>query len=304
MKKKKCSKAVLAAIMAMSVLASALVLPAYAANENVIIGITSGPAISAAAPGDTATVPIIVYNVTDLGASTLTVTYNSSVCTVTDVTAGDFPMLSKNISVPGLMIISALDMSGHTGDVTFANLEIKAIGSCGETSPLNISVETLKTYTDIQNIPATVSNGTFTILSGPTPSPTPTSTGGDASGGGDGGAPTDTDGDGLSDFDELWKYKTDPQKADTDGGSINDGTEVIRGTDPLDPTDDVVSIPTPSPIPQVTPVISPPVTPSSTPTPTPSPTQTPRLPVFEAIFAIAALLAVAYLVMRRRRQKR
>ena len=163
MKKNKRSKAVLTAIMAMSVIVSAFVLPVFATNENVIVGITSDPSISAAASGDTATVPIIVYNVTDLGAGTLTVTYNSSVCTVTDVTAGDFPMLSKNISVPGFVILSVLDMSGHTGDVTFANLEIKAMGSCGETSPLNISVETLKTYTGIQNIPATVSNGTFTV---------------------------------------------------------------------------------------------------------------------------------------------
>ena len=35
------------------------------------------------------------------------------------------------------------------------------------------------------------------------------------------------------------KYKTDPLKADTDGGTINDGVEVKRGTNPLDPSDDV-----------------------------------------------------------------
>jgi outer membrane protein OmpA-like peptidoglycan-associated protein len=49
----------------------------------------------------------------------------------------------------------------------------------------------------------------------------------------------DTDGDGLSDGDEVMKYKTDPLKADTDGGSVNDGTEVARGSDPLNPADDV-----------------------------------------------------------------
>ena len=167
MKKNKRSKTVLAAIMALSVLASVLVLPVFADNENVIVGITSNPSISGALPGDTATVPIIVYNVTDLGAGTLTVTYNSSVCTVTGVTNGDFPILSKNISVPGIVRISALDTSGHTSDVTFANLEIKAIGSCGETSPLNISVETLWTFgPPPASIPAadiSVSNGTFTI---------------------------------------------------------------------------------------------------------------------------------------------
>ncbi|MBN1633411.1 MAG: OmpA family protein [Ignavibacteria bacterium] len=49
----------------------------------------------------------------------------------------------------------------------------------------------------------------------------------------------DTDGDGLTDGDEVNKYKTNPLKADTDGGSVDDGVEVKRGTDPLDPADDV-----------------------------------------------------------------
>ncbi len=49
----------------------------------------------------------------------------------------------------------------------------------------------------------------------------------------------DTDGDGLSDGDEVTKYHTDPLKADTDGGSVNDGAEVARGSNPLDPADDV-----------------------------------------------------------------
>jgi outer membrane protein OmpA-like peptidoglycan-associated protein len=49
----------------------------------------------------------------------------------------------------------------------------------------------------------------------------------------------DTDGDGLNDGDEVLRYKTDPLKADTDGGSVNDGKEIARGTNPLDPADDV-----------------------------------------------------------------
>ncbi|HUL44964.1 MAG TPA: OmpA family protein [Bacteroidota bacterium] len=49
----------------------------------------------------------------------------------------------------------------------------------------------------------------------------------------------DTDGDGLSDGDEVLKYHTDPLKKDTDGGGIDDGAEVARGTNPLDPSDDM-----------------------------------------------------------------
>ena len=49
----------------------------------------------------------------------------------------------------------------------------------------------------------------------------------------------DTDGDGLTDGEEVMKYHTDPLKVDTDGGSVGDGIEVKRGTNPLDPSDDV-----------------------------------------------------------------
>ncbi|MFZ2070352.1 MAG: cohesin domain-containing protein [Halobacteriota archaeon] len=165
MTKKMRDKVVLFAIIAISVFASALVLPAYAANENVVVGITSDPAISGAAPGDTATVPIIVYNVTDLAAGTLNVTYNSSVCTVADVTAGDLPIVLENVSLPGLAIISTVDTAGHNGTVTFANLEIEAIGSLGETSPLNITVTLLGTCSAGAILPANISvnNGTFTV---------------------------------------------------------------------------------------------------------------------------------------------
>lgn len=50
---------------------------------------------------------------------------------------------------------------------------------------------------------------------------------------------SDTDKDGLNDFDEVKKYKTNPLKIDTDGGSVPDNVEVQRGTNPLDPSDDV-----------------------------------------------------------------
>jgi outer membrane protein OmpA-like peptidoglycan-associated protein len=49
----------------------------------------------------------------------------------------------------------------------------------------------------------------------------------------------DTDGDGLNDGDEVLKYHTDPLKLDTDGGGIDDGKEIARGTNPLDPSDDM-----------------------------------------------------------------
>jgi len=42
----------------------------------------------------------------------------------------------------------------------------------------------------------------------------------------------DSDGDGLSDYDELYIYKTSPYLEDTDGDGINDYDEVSLGTNP------------------------------------------------------------------------
>ncbi len=49
----------------------------------------------------------------------------------------------------------------------------------------------------------------------------------------------DTDFDTLGDYDEVRLYRTDPRSPDTDGGTVRDGDEVRRGTNPLDPRDDV-----------------------------------------------------------------
>ena len=50
----------------------------------------------------------------------------------------------------------------------------------------------------------------------------------------------DTDQDGISDGDEVLKYNTNPTKSDTDGGTVNDNIEISRGSNPLNPEDDVV----------------------------------------------------------------
>lgn len=48
----------------------------------------------------------------------------------------------------------------------------------------------------------------------------------------------DSDGDGLSDYDELFTHKTDPNKADTDGDEADDYWEIQNGFDPLTFNDD------------------------------------------------------------------
>ena len=55
----------------------------------------------------------------------------------------------------------------------------------------------------------------------------------------------DTDGDGLKDGEEINMYRTDPLNTDTDSGSVGDFIEVNRGTNPLNPDDDVIKMDVP-----------------------------------------------------------
>jgi len=48
----------------------------------------------------------------------------------------------------------------------------------------------------------------------------------------------DSDTDGLSDWDEVNLYGTDPYLPDTDGDGMEDGMEIAKGSDPLDPDSD------------------------------------------------------------------
>ena len=119
---------------------------------------------------------------------------------------------------------------------------------------------------------------------------------------GGGGASIDSDDDGLTDLQELI-LGTDKDNADTDGDGFKDGEDPF----PLDPHLPLRSTPTPKTIPTPTPI------PTTTIVPTLSPPSTPTIPEegkpgfefpipgFEALFAIGGLLAVAYLVLRRRR---
>ena len=53
----------------------------------------------------------------------------------------------------------------------------------------------------------------------------------------------DTDGDGLSDWDEVFRLGTDPNRPDTDGDGLSDGAEHLSGANPLDADENNDGIP-------------------------------------------------------------
>ncbi len=123
-------------------------------------------------------------------------------------------------------------------------------------------------------------------------------------GGGGGGAHADWDNDGLTDIQELL-VGTDPRNLDTDGDGFTDGEDPY----PLDPYLPLRLTPgeapsyTPAPPPTYLPAASPSITPPATPRlpEAAEPGFEFPLPGFDALLALGGLLAVAYLVLRRRR---
>jgi hypothetical protein len=55
-------------------------------------------------------------------------------------------------------------------------------------------------------------------------------------------AETDSDKDGITDYDELALYNTDPYIADTDGDGFVDGSEILKGYNPTDAASEVAVV--------------------------------------------------------------
>ena len=117
-------------------------------------------------PGNTVTAPIRINNTVMLGGGVINFTYDPTVVHVTDVARGDLNFsFEYNINNgSGWMRANALDVDGLTGNVTFAYLDLTAVGDDGDASPLNITSANIFDigYTTITY---TVNNGSFTILS-------------------------------------------------------------------------------------------------------------------------------------------
>ena len=114
----------------------------------------------------TTTVNITAYNVTDLANFDIKIEYDPSVIIVTN--ASNNPVFGKSIynlenSSKGWIRIASLNTdSGVDGDVLLTTLSIKAIGESGETSYLNLTVNSFVNSHETV-IPVETVNGKFTI---------------------------------------------------------------------------------------------------------------------------------------------
>jgi hypothetical protein len=120
-----------------------------------------------APPGGSVTTPIMIYNVTNVGSVLINLTFNASVVHVTNVSGSEFDFMDATIdNTTGFARIGAMQLAspGMDGDVKLCDVELLAVGSVGESSPLDLEIEELKDATPEGNdIPAIVDCGLFTI---------------------------------------------------------------------------------------------------------------------------------------------
>lgn len=117
------------------------------------------------------TAPIRIDNASNIGSAGINITYNSSVCVITEATNGSFDVTSANLeeNETGWVRISAFqaENQGLNGSIILANITFRSNGTSG-TSTLNLTVSKLTGATpECNDMPYIVVNGTYlTFLNG------------------------------------------------------------------------------------------------------------------------------------------
>jgi len=169
----------------------AVSLVAFASPASAQTTVSIGNA-TVAVDGET-TLPILINDVDDpdgVGTADIKLSFDSDVVHVTASTAGDFdsitPKFAHNESGADSYVTFMAYQSNATGLTSGAivtTVTLKAVGTAGQESPLDISITTLADNTpDGNDIAADDVDGTFTVGGGtdptptvtPTPTPTPT----------------------------------------------------------------------------------------------------------------------------------
>jgi hypothetical protein len=118
-----------------------------------------------ASPSDTTTTPITINDMTNFGTATVTLSYDPTVVQIGSVTAGDVGTPTANIdNTAGTATITAYvsTVTGPDSPITFANLELLAVGSNGDTSPLTLVITTLSDA-DGNSVDVTPMSGVFVV---------------------------------------------------------------------------------------------------------------------------------------------
>jgi hypothetical protein len=118
-----------------------------------------------ASPGGTVDVDINVDSVVELGAADVVLSYNPSVVEVSSISGtGDLGTVvgSYNNST-GEARIATYSATGESGDLVLATLTLLAVGSQGQTSDLDLTVEALVDI-DSEPILHAVDDGVFTVM--------------------------------------------------------------------------------------------------------------------------------------------
>jgi hypothetical protein len=124
-------------------------------------------------PDGNVTASIMIGNVTNAGVADINLTFDQSAVHVTGAENSDFDFMHVVINnSAGVTRIGAFQISspGLNGDVKLANVLLDAVGSAGEASVLNLSINELKEVSTPETpIYAEVDNGTFAIINPPEP---------------------------------------------------------------------------------------------------------------------------------------
>jgi hypothetical protein len=102
--------------------------------------------------GNNVTVSIMLTGITNYGTGTINVEYDPLVAKVTGVTGNAKSSIGAwNANNPGKVDISAWNTAGTSGDLAFADVTFKALGSNGSSTALTLKVDMLQdtSYTDI-----------------------------------------------------------------------------------------------------------------------------------------------------------
>lgn len=118
--------------------------------------------------GENISTSLMFCNIANVGTADIFLTYNQSIVHVTGVSDSDFDFMDSLIdNSVGITRIGAFQTSpgGLSGDVKLANITLMAVGNAGSSSSLCITINELKEATNEEiTIPASMHNGTFTIV--------------------------------------------------------------------------------------------------------------------------------------------